>query len=141
MQRKLASALAVVLMLVVAACGSDSKPLSSAELRTQANAVCRDVVTRAHAIQTRATPATMRASLSRAATVYTDGLDRLEALKPPPQLGDRYASFLAWKETQRDAALQLAKADGRLSARQRRAVESHAPVGTLAHGLGLVHCE
>jgi len=142
MQRKVVGALLLALALGVAACGgSGSKPLTAAQLRTQASAVCRDVARRMLALETGASQATMHASLARAARVMSDGLARLQALKPPAQLAGRYARFVAWKGAQRDAARELSRPGGRLSARSRAAVRAHqSPVWTLAHQLDLPAC-
>jgi hypothetical protein len=142
MQRFMIGALVVaVLALVAGGCGGGSKPLSAAQLRTQASAVCRDVARRVHALEGQATQATLHASLARAATVFSDGLDRLEALEPPSQLADRYDSFLAWKGAQRDAARELSKPGGRLDARSRAAVRAHeSPVRVLAQQLDMPAC-
>lgn len=138
MQRKVAGALVVaVLALVAGGCGEDSKPLTTAQLRTQANAVCQDVSREVSTLQANATQATMGRSLRDAADAMTDGIDRLEALTPPQQVADRYARFLAWMKTQRDAARQLATPGATLSARARRAIDPHvSPALTLAHELG-----
>jgi len=144
MQRNLVGALIVVLALGVAACGSSgSKPLSAARLRAQATAVCQDVGRQVRALQLSATPASMRTSLARAATVLSDGVARLHALTPPRELASRYDLFVAWKASQRDAARELSRSGGRadLSARSRQAVLAHHnPVWTLAHQLDLPAC-
>lgn len=144
MQGKLASMLLVALALGIAACGSSGpKPLSAAQLRAQATAVCQDVGRQVRALQLSATAASMRTSLARAAAVLSDGVARLHALTPPRQLASRYDLFVAWKASQRDAARELSRAGGRadLSARSRQAVLAHHnPVWTLAHQLDLPAC-
>jgi hypothetical protein len=142
MKRKMVGALVVALALGLAACGgSGSKPLTAAQLRTQASAVCRDVARRMQTLEASATQTTMRASLARAAAVMSDGVTRLQVLKPPSQLAARYARFVAWKGTQRDAARELSRPGGRLSARSRAAVRAHeSPVWVLAHQLDLPAC-
>jgi len=142
MQRKVVGALVVALMVVVEACGgSGSTPLTTAQLRAQASAVCRDVTRQIQALAASARPSTRQASLRQAATAMTDGLARLRALTPPKALADRYASFVAWKGSQRDAARQLAEPGGRLTARAAEAVNAHrSPAFALARALGIDGC-
>ncbi len=141
MQRNVVGALLLALALGVGACGSASKPLTEAQLRTQASAVCQDVTRQVQALAARATPATMHASLARATTIMSNGVARLQALKAPPELAARYARLVAWKGAQRDAARELSRPGGRLSARSRAAVRAHdSPVWTLSHQLGIPAC-
>jgi len=140
MQRKLAGALLVALAFGTVACGSASKSLTAAQLRTRAGAVCRDVTRRIETLQVGASNATLHASLARAAVVLSDGLDKLHALTPPKQLAAHYAAFLAWEESRRDAARTLSHG-ARLSARERRAIQAHhSPVTPLSRQLGLSGC-
>lgn len=139
MHRNLAGALLGALAVAVAACG-ESAP-SPAQFRAEASAVCHDVGRRVRAIQEEATERTMQPSLMAAAAIMSDGLERLEAIEPPEQLADRYERFLAWKASQRDAALELAQPGGRLSARSARAVDAHTdPIGRLTAKLRLTGC-
>jgi len=140
MRFRLTSLLLVALALGVAGCGDASKPLTAAQLRTRASAVCANVTRRIVALQAHASEVPARTSLRRAADALTDGVDRLEALDPPEQLDDRYARFLAWKRAQRDAA--SAQVAGRpISPRSRRAVEAHdSPLQTLGRQLGVTGC-
>lgn len=140
MQRKLASALLVALAFGMVACGSASKPLTAAQLRTRGNAICRDMQRRVMALEARSTQATLRASLARAADVLSDGVDRLNALTPPKQLAGRYASLIAWEGARRGAARTLSHG-GRPSGRQAAAVRAHHnPVYRIGHELGLAAC-
>jgi hypothetical protein len=142
MQRNLAGALVVALALVAAGCGDSSKPLTTAQLRTQASAVCRDVRRQVVGLQARATQATLSRSLRQAADAIDGGVERLRALDPPPRLDRAYAELVAWKATQRDAALALAKQPGRrLAGREGRAIDAHIDaVGRAARATGLSAC-
>ena len=140
MQRKLAGALLVALALGAVACGSASKPLTAAQLRMKANVVCRDMSRRVQALAKASTQATLRASFGRAADVMDDDLGRLRALVPPKQLAGRYASFIAWEGSRRDAARALSQGK-RLNARMRLAVHDHlSPVIPLSRQLGIPSC-
>jgi hypothetical protein len=140
MQRN-AGALLLALALVMAACGSASKPLTEAQLRTRAGTVCHDVNRQILALQARATQATMHTSLAGVAGLLRDGIRRLHTLEPPQRLAARYASFIAWEGARRDAALELSKPGGTLRARSRRAVEAHHnPVTALSRQLGIPAC-
>jgi hypothetical protein len=136
MQRKTIGALLVVLAAVIAACG-ESEPLSQAEFRTQANAVCAELSRQARALS----DGSPEQRYARAADILEDGIEQLEEIEPPDRLAGRYRAFLTWKEAQQDAVRALAEPDGKLSARGMRAMRLHGPLEKLADELGLRGCE
>lgn len=141
MQRTVVGALLVALALGVAACGEASKPLSAAQLRTQASAVCRDTTRRVLTLRSSMTQATARAFMRRASIAVGDGVARLEALKPPRQLAARYKRLVALLAARRDATRALAGPRPKLTGLERDVVSTHHdPIAQAARRLGVDGC-
>jgi len=85
----LVAALALLMTLAVAGCGSTS--LSAQQLHAGARRACRAAVRRMHTIPTPELPAAGAGFIKRGIAVFTPELAALERLRPGAELAKRYA--------------------------------------------------
>jgi hypothetical protein len=110
--RRAALLLAVAAALALAACGDDT--LTTAQLRTRATVICARTATATDRIAVPSTPAQGGRFLREGLARLRPAAAQLDALKPPPQLHDRYrrAVQLARREIALIAAHERAIAHG-----------------------------
>jgi hypothetical protein len=90
--RKTILALTMPMLLLACGCGggggsSSGSQLSAADLKSQANAICADLNKKTAKVSK---PQDLDAALS----ATNDGIKKLEALKPPDSLKDKYKAFI-----------------------------------------------
>lgn len=139
--------LAIVALVALAGCGTDSDQVSAAELVSRGDQICRQGRERFEKVQAQA-PADASAAVdqtSELVEIATDELNELRKIRPPDELREPYDAYLEARarslellEQGRDAAEDKdAEAYG---AAQRAAAATQPKRLKLARAVGFEHC-
>lgn len=143
---------AIAVAAGAAGCGSsssdDDKPLTTAEFRAKANAICRSATARLGSVDPPRDRNDFRAWGKRLRQVQQARIDALAELEPPAELAATLAEFERGLETARDQieplAAKMAAGRGlatRLGSLGRANLEQLAKNARLAQELGLDDCQ
>ena len=151
MNVRLLGAAGAVAALALSACGSSSSPtsasaatLTKADWVTQANAICKDLNTRAQAIAPKS-QADLGPAITKMAQLSGEDIPKLAALKPPAEIqADVSTMVTAYQKVNQgfhDAAAKVAAGDvSGASALMDTATQAGTAVDTVATKLGATEC-
>jgi hypothetical protein len=142
---RLLGAAGAVAALALSACGSSSAAtLTKADWVTQANAICKDLNTRAEAIAPKS-EADLGPAITKMAQLSAEDITKLAALKPPAEIqADVTTMVTAYQKVNQgfqDAAAKVAAGDTQgASTLMESATEAGKAGDTIATKLGATEC-